>query len=118
MHESLSTFLVVGRAPISGRSEGNVASSSRSVLSRWSGTVQISERVAALTCEHQTAAAALTRGQVRARTFPRVVLELEGHHQVGLGIADQVLHDPLRLRIGGLAEVGPEPRRSPSALPR
>ena len=32
-----------------------------------------------------------------------------GDHQVGLGVADQVLHDPLRLRVRGLAEVGPEP---------
>jgi hypothetical protein len=30
-------------------------------------------------------------------------------HQIALGIADQVLHDPLRLRIGRVAKVGPEP---------
>jgi hypothetical protein len=32
-----------------------------------------------------------------------------GHHQVGLGIADQVLHDPLRLRVRALAKVRPKP---------
>jgi hypothetical protein len=31
------------------------------------------------------------------------------HHQVALGIADQVLHDPLRFRIMRLAEIRPEP---------
>jgi hypothetical protein len=31
------------------------------------------------------------------------------HQQVPLGVADQVLHDPLGLRVGGLAEVRPEP---------
>jgi hypothetical protein len=31
-----------------------------------------------------------------------------GHDQVGLGIADQRLHHAFGLRVGGLAEVGPE----------
>jgi hypothetical protein len=30
------------------------------------------------------------------------------HHQVGLGVANQRLHHALGLRVGGLAEVGPE----------
>ena len=34
---------------------------------------------------------------------------LFGDHQVAFGIADQVLHDPLRLRVVAVAEVGPEP---------
>ena len=42
------------------------------------------------------------------------------HHQIAFGIADQVLHDPLRLRVGGLAEVGAEPvvRGEPHILRR
>ena len=40
---------------------------------------------------------------------PRVVVELERDQQVVLGVADQVLHDALGLRVRGVAEVGPEP---------
>jgi hypothetical protein len=37
------------------------------------------------------------------------VLEFEWDQEVVLGVADQVLHDPLGLRIRGMTEVGPEP---------
>ena len=40
---------------------------------------------------------------------PGVVVEFEWHQQVLFGIADQSFHDPLRLRIGRMAEIGPEP---------
>ena len=69
MHDSLSTFLVVGFGPISGRSDGNGPRSSRSVSSRWAGTAQISEWTAALTSAHQTAAAALTRARSEPGPF-------------------------------------------------
>ena len=46
------------------------------------------------------------RRSIRCREVPEWCLR---DHQVGLGIADQVLHDPLRLWVRGLAEVGPEP---------
>ena len=52
------------------------------------------------------------RGQVTERRLR--------HHQVALGIADQVLHDPFRFRIGRLAEIRPETvvRREPQVLRR
>ena len=59
MHESRSTLRVTDGAPICGRSDGNGASSSRSMTSRSSGTAQISECTAALTSAHHAAAAAL-----------------------------------------------------------
>jgi hypothetical protein len=59
MHESRSTLRVSDAAPISGRSEGSGASTSRSVASRSSGTAAISECTAALTSVHHAAAAAL-----------------------------------------------------------
>jgi hypothetical protein len=42
------------------------------------------------------------------------------HHQVGLGVADEVLHDPFRFRVAGLAEIRPETvmRREPQVLRR
>ena len=42
------------------------------------------------------------------------------HHQVALGIPDQVLHDPFRFRVVRLAEIRPEPvvRREPQVLRR
>ena len=40
---------------------------------------------------------------------PGVLVELEWDQQVVLGVADQVLHDALGLRVRGMTEVGPEP---------
>ena len=45
-------------------------------------------------------------GSVRGRQVPERRLR---HYQVALGIAGQVLHDPLRFRIARPAEVRPEP---------
>jgi hypothetical protein len=74
------------RAPISGRSDGSMPSSGRSCSSRCAGTAQISECTAALT------SAPAGRRLVRRR---RVADDGPSrHHQVTLGMADQVLHDP------------------------
>ena len=80
---------------------------------RSAGTAQISECVAAFTSRHHAAADLFAAAQVRrAESF--------GDHQIALGIADQVLHDPFRLRVRRLAEVRPEPvvRREPDVVRR
>ena len=87
--------------PISGRSDGNGRSSGRSVCQPVGGTAQISECVAALTSRTTPPAASLAGRQIVER--------LLRDHQVRLGVADQVLHHALRLRIRAVAEIGPEP---------
>jgi len=47
----------------------------------------------------------IRRGRVRHGEAAKRRLR---HNQVGLGIADEVLDDPLRFGVGGLAEIGPE----------
>ena len=100
----------------SARSDGSGASSSRSMTSRSAGTAQISLCTAALTSAHHAAAAAFAAARSANGPGPAGA----GDHQVGLGVADQVLHDPLRLRVRGLAEVRPEPvvRGEPHVLRR
>jgi hypothetical protein len=71
IHDSLSTFRVVGLAPISGRSDGSWPSRPRSVSSRCEGMAQISECTTALTSAHHTPAAALTRARSAPGTTPR-----------------------------------------------
>jgi len=44
----------------------------------------------------------------RDQVIERLSDGVPGHDQVGLGVADQTLQDALRLRVGGLAEVGAE----------
>ena len=98
---------VTDAAPISQRSDGNGASSSRSAARRSSGTAQISECTAALTSAHHAAAAALAAATLTGRPDRR--LGQQRHHQIGLRVAAQVLHDALRLRIGGLAPIRAKP---------
>ncbi len=49
------------------------------------------------------------RGGRRVRRRQVSQTRLFGDHQVAFGVADQVLHDSLRLRVVAVAEVGPEP---------
>jgi hypothetical protein len=55
-HASRSTLRVTD-LPMLARSDGNAASSSRSMINRSAGTAQISECITALTCTHHVAAA-------------------------------------------------------------
>ncbi len=82
------------------------------MTSRSAGTAQISLWTALLTSAHQAAAASFAAAKSAERRL--------GHHQVALGIADQVLRDPLRFRVVRLAEIGLEPvmRREPQVLRR
>ena len=77
------------------------ASSSRSVTSRSAGHRADLAVDRAVDLGAPRRGRGVRRGQVAERRLR--------HHQVGLGIADQVLHDPLRFRVRGLAEIGPEP---------
>jgi hypothetical protein len=92
--------LAAGRRPISGRSDGSMPSSGR-CSSRCADTAQISECTAALT------SAPAGRRLVRRR---RVADDGPSrHHQVTLGMADQVLHDPLRLGSAARQKSGRSP---------
>ncbi len=82
--DSLSTF--GPPRPIRGRSIGNSRSNARSSTRRTSGIAQISAR----------------------RRQHRQVVGV-GQHQIGLGVADQVLDDAFRLRVSWMAEVRDEP---------
>ena len=61
----------------------------------------VSEWRLALTSAHHVLAASLAAA--------RSAKGMAGDHQVGLGVADQVLHDALGLRVRGLAPVRQEP---------
>ena len=98
MQDSLSTLRVTGLGPTCSRSDG----SGRAAPARWpaarSGTAQISECTAALTSAHQARA---RRRWPRPARRPRLVVDGQRDQQVVLGVADQVLHDALGLRVRG-----------------
>jgi len=48
-------------------------------------------------------------GGLVALVAVKLVVQQQRGEQVGLGVPDQVLHDPLRLGIGGLTKIRPEP---------
>jgi len=117
MQDSRPTFLVTGAGPILSCSDGNEVNRVRSVVRRSSGTAQVSVWTRALTSSHHATAARLAGLQVHrslrwgtllSELLLEFLLEQQRPQQVVLGVPDEVLHDPLRLRIGGLTEVRPE----------
>ena len=85
----------------SSRNDGSGPSSGCSTASRSAGTAQISAWVSRVDLSAPHGGRAVGRSMI--------IEGLLRDHQVSLGIADQMLHHPLRLRIRRLTEVGPKP---------
>lgn len=105
MHDSLSTFLVVGLAPTfqpQRRQRTEQLPLADQPFGRHHADLRVHRGVDLASPRRGT------RVESRHPLGPRILLQGERDQQVVLGIPNQVLHDPLRLRVRVVAEVGTE----------